>query len=334
MFVDRVKIFAKAGDGGRGCVSFRREKYVPHGGPDGGNGGDGGNVVLRVDKDTNQLSDLLYQSRLIAKNGEHGRGKKQHGKSSPDFIQKVPPGTVVRRLPEGELVADLVNIGEECVLCKGGRGGRGNYTFKSSTHQAPREFGPGAPGEEGEYELEMKTVADIGIVGYPNAGKSTLISKISKAHPKVASYPFTTLTPIIGTIEYEDFRTLRIADIPGLVEGAHQNVGLGHGFLRHIERCRTLIILLDMAGIDGRDPREDYVQLLKELELHNPEIMEKPRIVVANKMDCPESAENLKKFKRKNRGKIYLISAQQEDGLAELKELFYEKLIKSDGRSS
>jgi len=328
MFVDRVKIYAKAGDGGNGCVSFRREKYIPKGGPDGGNGGDGGNVVLRVDKDTNHLSDLLYQSRLIAKAGESGRGKKQHGRSASSLVVKVPPGTMIFRMPEHERVVDLVQIGEEFVLCKGGRGGRGNATFKSSTHQAPREFGYGQAGEEGKFALELKTVADVGLVGYPNAGKSTLLSKLSKANPKIAPYPFTTLTPILGTLEFsDDYKSLRIADIPGLVEGAHENVGLGHGFLRHIERCRLLALLIDMAGTEGRDPREDYAQLLKELELYNPDILKKPQIIVANKMDCEGAKENLKKFKRKFRGKIFEISAQKEEGLEELKQELYRLIV-------
>jgi GTPase len=328
MFVDRVKIYAKAGDGGNGCVSFRREKFIPKGGPDGGNGGNGGNVVLKVDKDTNQLSDFLYKSQLIAKRGEHGRGKKQHGKTAPDLLLKVPPGTMISRLPDRELVADLVTIGEEFLLCAGGRGGRGNYTFQSSTHQAPREFGRGKPGDEGEFEMELKSIADAGLVGYPNAGKSSIISKISKAHPKIAPYPFTTLHPVVGTVEFEDYSSLRIADVPGLVEGAHENVGLGHDFLRHIERCKILLIVLDMAGVDGRDPRTDYTQLLKELELYNPEILEKPRHVIANKMDLPEAVENLKKFKKKYRFKVLSISAEKGDGLTELRQLLYDKVIK------
>ncbi len=329
MFVDRVKIYAKAGDGGSGCVSFRREKYVPKGGPDGGNGGDGGDVILRVDRDTNQLSDLLYQSRIVAKRGESGHGKKKHGRSAQSLVIKVPSGTSVFRLPERELVIDLVEIGEEFILCKGGRGGRGNSTFKSSTHQAPREFTPGQEGEEGQFQLELKTVADVGLVGYPNAGKSTLLSKLSQAQPKIASYPFTTLTPILGTLEFrDDYKSIRVADIPGLVEGAHLNVGLGHGFLRHIERCRLLVIILDMAGVDGRDPRKDYAQLLKELELYNEELLEKPRIVVANKMDCQASKQNLKKFKRKWKIPILEISAQEGKGLDVLTREFHRRLLK------
>jgi len=327
MFVDRVKIHAKAGDGGNGCVSFRREKFVPRGGPDGGNGGCGGNVILHVDKDTDQLSGLLYRPGLIAKRGGHGRGKKQHGANGGHFTVKVPPGTVVRRLPGGEMVADLVAVGEDFILCAGGRGGRGNYTFKRSDHQAPREFDYGEHGEDGEFELELKIVADVGIVGYPNAGKSTLLSKISRARPKIASYPFTTLNPVIGTVEYEDYKTLRIADIPGLVEGAHRNVGLGHGFLRHIERCRFILILLDMAGVDGRDPCKDYTRLLEEVKLYNPQILKKPRLVVANKMDRPESEIYLKKFKRLYRGRLLKISAEERIGLNELRNLLHEKLL-------
>lgn len=327
MFVDHVKIYAKAGDGGNGCVSFRREKFVPKGGPDGGHGGNGGNVVLRVDRETNQLAHLFYQPRQIARRGGHGRGKKQHGRSAENLIVPVPAGTLVRRLPERELVTDLVNLNEEFVLCAGGRGGRGNSAFTSSTHQAPREFEKGHPGEEGEFELELKLVADVGLVGYPNAGKSTLISRISNAHPKVAPYPFTTLTPVIGTIEFDGYRKLRIADVPGLVEGAHRNVGLGHGFLRHIERCHLLVILLDMSGIDGRQPWDDYRQLLRELELHSPSIMEKPRLVVANKMDRPESTPNLAKFKRRHRIKVVPISAQEGQGVEKLLKLLQEKAL-------
>lgn len=328
MFIDRVKIYAKAGDGGNGCVSFRREKFIPKGGPDGGNGGDGGNVILKVDKDTNQLSDFLYQSQLIAKRGEHGRGKKQHGKTAPNLILKVPPGTIISRLPDRELVADLVHIGEEFTLCSGGRGGRGNYTFKSSTHQAPREFGFGKPGDEGEFEMELKSIADAGLVGFPNAGKSSIISKISKAHPKIAPYPFTTLHPIIGTMEFDDYQSIRIADIPGLVEGAHENVGLGHDFLRHIERCKILLIVLDMAGVDGRDPRKDYAQLLKELEFYNPEILDKPRYIIANKMDLPEAIENFKKFRKKYRVTTLSLSAEKGTGLSELRQLLYDQVVK------
>ena len=360
MFVDKVKIRVKAGDGGNGCVSFRREKYVEHGGPDGGDGGRGGNIVLVADKNVTDLSDFYFHPRLVAKHGVHGRGKNCFGRSASNVIVKVPIGTQVFRLtapvrqrtpsnyhpaaateefdptstvgmpftpgrakqlkreddellpstietiqPEvvetgRELIADLVEDDQRFVLAKGGRGGRGNATFKSSTHRAPREFEYGEPGETLDVELELKTLADVGLIGFPNAGKSTLISKITHAHPKIAAYPFTTLTPNVGIVTYDDdFTRIRVADIPGLIEGAHAGRGLGHDFLRHIERCALLIVLLDMAGVDGRKPHDDYQQLLKELELHNPEILEKSRLVVANKMDLPEAKKNLAAFKRK-----------------------------------
>ena len=370
MFVDKVKIRVKAGDGGNGCVSFRREKYVDRGGPDGGDGGKGGDVVLVADKNLTDLSDFYYQPRLIAKHGVHGRGKNCFGRSAKNVVVKVPIGTqvfrltapikqrspsryhpaaateefdprvtvgmpftpgrakqlaearhaeqkdAVGRLPSRgveeidipasdtgrELIADLVEDGQRFVLAKGGRGGRGNAVFKSSTHQAPREFEYGEPGEQLDVELELKTLADVGLIGFPNAGKSTLISKITNAHPKVAPYPFTTLTPNVGILNYGDFTRIRIADIPGLIEGAHAGKGLGHDFLRHIERCQLLVVLLDMAGVDGRKPYDDYRQLLAELELYNPEILKKKWLVVANKMDLPQAKKNLAAFKRQVAG--------------------------------
>ena len=326
MFVDKVKIHAKAGDGGNGCVSFRREKYVDRGGPDGGDGGKGGDVVLVADKNVDNLVDLYYAPRLVAKDGGHGRGKDCTGRSAKDVLVKVPIGTQVFRLTrpirqpaltryhpaaateefdptavvgqvassiqpaeatdadasgdraeawpsdraqiDRELIADLVEDGQQFVLAKGGKGGHGNTHYKSSTHRAPREFEYGEPGEELRAELELKTLADVGLVGFPNAGKSTLISRITKAHPKVAPYPFTTLAPNVGIITYDDdFTRVRVADIPGLIEGAHAGKGLGHDFLRHIERCGLLLVLLDMAGVDGRRPWDDYQQLLEELEV-------------------------------------------------------------------
>jgi len=327
MFVDRVKIYAKAGDGGNGCLSFRREKYVPRGGPDGGHGGRGGNITLCVDEDVNHLEHLFYRPRLVAGRGGHGRGKQQAGRAAENLIIPVPPGTFVRRLPDGGMVADLVAPGHEFVLCAGGDGGRGNSAFKSSVNQAPRRAEKGWPGEEGKFELELKLVADAGLVGFPNAGKSTLISRLTKARPKIAAYPFTTLHPVIGAIEFEDYRKIRIADIPGLVGGAHRNVGLGHGFLRHIERCRLLLILLDMAGSDGRDPLEDHAQLLKELKLYNPQILKKPRLAVANKMDLAASAANLKRFKRRFRMTIVPISAEKGDGVGNLLNLLKQKML-------
>ncbi|MGD0650120.1 MAG: Obg family GTPase [Verrucomicrobiia bacterium] len=348
MFVDKVRIHAKAGDGGNGCVSFRREKYVDRGGPDGGDGGKGGNIVLVADKNVDNLVDLYYAPRLVTKHGGHGRGKNCTGRSAKDVLVRVPIGTQVFRLTRPtrqraptryhpaaateefdadavvgcvpsrsesavteapaevsgptttrELIADLVEDGQRFILAKGGKGGYGNTHFKSSTHRAPREFEYGEPGEELDAELELKTLADVGLVGFPNAGKSTLISKITRAHPKIAPYPFTTLTPTVGIITYDDYERVRVADIPGLIEGAHAGKGLGHGFLRHIERCKLLILLLDMAGVDGRKPWDDFKQLLQELELYKSEILEKPHLVVANKMDLPEARKNLAAFKRK-----------------------------------
>lgn len=362
MFVDKVKIRAKAGDGGNGCVSFRREKYVDRGGPDGGNGGRGGNVVLVADKNVDNLTDLYFTPRLVAKPGDHGRGKNCYGRSARDVVVKVPIGTQVFRLTrvtrrraltryhpaaatevfspttevgkpyaevtvaeseptgERELIADLVEDAQRFVLARGGNGGRGNTAFKSSTLQAPRDFEYGEPGEELDAELELKTLADVGLVGYPNAGKSTLISKLTHARPKIASYPFTTLTPNVGIITFDDdFGRVRIADIPGLIGGAHAGKGLGHDFLRHIERCKLLILLLDMAGVDGRKPHDDYRQLLKELELYNPEILDKPRLVVANKMDLPVAKKNLAAFKRKHRVRVAGISALAGEGVEKLK---------------
>ena len=361
MFVDKLKIHARAGDGGNGCVSFRREKYVDRGGPDGGDGGKGGDVILVADKNVSDLSDLFYQPRLIAKHGDHGRGKGCSGRGAKNIIARVPIGTqvfllsqitrerrssryhpaaatevfsatadvgqpfaskraaVVEPVDERELLADLVEDGQRFILARGGHGGRGNTHFKSSIHRAPREFEYGEPGEELEAELILKTIADVGLVGYPNAGKSTLISKITNAHPKTAPYPFTTLSPNVGVLTYDDFKRIRVADIPGLIEGAHAGKGLGHDFLRHVERCKLLIVLVDMAGVDGRKPHDDFKQLLTELKLYNPEILKKPRVVVANKMDLPAAAKNLTAFRRKHRGAVVKISALQAEGLEKLK---------------
>lgn len=356
MFVDQIKVYARAGHGGKGAVAFHREAYVPKGGPSGGNGGRGGNVILQADHDLNNLIGQFYRPRLIAQDGEGGGGKGMDGLAGKDLIVKVPCGTLVWKLPsappapekseddeeeepptmlmassnkrslirragnelavelnleddgsekaepisgDAELVADLTEDGQQFILCKAGRGGLGNRNFATSVRQTPRFAQPGEPGEEGEYRLELRTVAEVGIVGYPNAGKSTLLTAISKARPKVAAYPFTTLHPQIGIVEYPDFHRLTVCDVPGLIEGAHQNVGLGHGFLRHIQRCKFLVILLDMAGIDGRNPWDDYKMLLRELELYDATMLEKPRLVVANKMDEAVAEENLKKFKKK-----------------------------------
>jgi len=384
MFIDEMKIVARAGHGGKGCVAFHREAYITKGGPSGGNGGRGGNVILQADHDLNNLIAQYYQPRLIAQKGESGLGKGMDGRAGKDLIIKVPCGTLVWRLPsparspepvateteeslepatlrlstsrrplirhsgreraveidlstepepdrtpghsdKGELIADLTEHGRQFVLCKGGRGGLGNRNFATAARQAPRFAQPGEPGEEGEFRFELRIIADVGLVGYPNAGKSTLLTAISQARPKVAPYPFTTLHPQIGIVEYPDWHRLVVCDVPGLIEGAHKNVGLGHAFLRHIERCKILVLLLDMAGTDGRSPWDDHQQLLNELGLHDPALLEKPRLVVANKMDEPVAEENLKKFKRKNRKTPVLpIAAGFDQGVDEFKKLIRE----------
>ena len=390
MFIDEIKVFAAAGHGGKGCIAFHREAYITKGGPSGGNGGRGGDVILQADDDLNNLLHQFYQPRLIAERGEGGMGKGCDGHAGKDLIIKVPCGTLVWKLPtpiepleessdeeaeegdadpkakpallsatakrpiirhlgterafeenlaeeeeateattregrdrdKGELIADLTTDGQRFILCKGGRGGLGNRNFATARHQTPRFAQPGEEGAAGDFLLELRIMADAGIVGYPNAGKSTLLAAISKARPKIAPYPFTTLTPQIGIVEYPDWKRLTVCDVPGLIAGAHQNVGLGHAFLRHIERCKVIVILIDMAAVDGREPWDDYKQLLQELELYDPTLLDKPRLVVANKMDEPPAEENLKKFKRKIRKVPVLpISAAFDQAVDEFKEL-------------
>jgi GTP-binding protein len=388
MFIDEIKVYARAGHGGKGCVAFHREAFITKGGPSGGNGGRGGSVILQADHDLNNLIGQYYIPKLIAGVGEAGMGRGMDGLAGKDLIVKVPCGTMVWSLPDerppessepeetepeededaeairrlklgtaqrpvirhsgseraveidlaaspepgvtrprkagenAELIADLTEDGQQFVLCKGGRGGLGNRNFATARHQTPRFAQPGEPGDEGSFVLELRIIAEVGLVGYPNAGKSTLLTAISKARPKVAPYPFTTLTPQIGIVEYPDWFRLTVCDVPGLIEGAHQNVGLGHSFLRHIQRCKIIVILLDMAGIDGRKPWDDYRQLLRELELYNPAMLEKPRFVVANKMDEPDAEANLKAFKRKVRKTPVLpISAAFDEGVDKFKQL-------------
>jgi GTP-binding protein len=388
MFVDEIQVFARAGHGGKGAVAFHREAYVPKGGPSGGNGGRGGDVILEADHDLNNLINQFFVPRLLAEHGQGGMGKGMDGKAGKDLIIKVPCGTLVWRkarpapLPEGvtasdpdadpgagdtgsdadteepmmipsanaarpvirssggiqaveldlsagdvgggdnrkaekgELVCDLTENGQRFVLCKGGRGGLGNRNFATSVRQAPRFAQPGEAGDEGEFLFELRMIAEVGLVGYPNAGKSTLLAAISHARPKIAAYPFTTLTPQVGILEYPDFARLTICDVPGLIAGAHRNVGLGHAFLRHIARCKILVILLDMAGTDNRAPWDDYKSLLEELELYDPALLERPRLVVANKMDETQAEANLKSFKRRIRKVPVLpISAAFDEGI-------------------
>jgi GTPase len=356
MFVDQIKVHAKAGDGGDGCVSFRREKFVPRGGPDGGDGGKGGDIVLKADVQKDNLVDFFYQPLLRAKRGEHGMGKKMFGRQGANAIYPVPVGTLVYRVPatpvkapseieiEGgatptkqridpadcELLADLSTPEQEYLLCKGGEGGKGNVHFKSSRNRAPRQYTEGGEGEEGFFLLELRTIADAGLVGYPNAGKSTLLGAISAAHPKVASYPFTTLNPIVGVVEFPDYSRITVADIPGLIEGAHRNVGLGHDFLRHIVRCRLLIFVLDIAGSEGRNPIADLDSLRRELDLYDPQLGQRQWMIVANKMDLPSAEDNLAALKQRYPDRIIVsVSAKNRIGVDEFKEQLAE-LVRPD----
>jgi GTP-binding protein len=293
-FIDEVKIRVIAGDGGRGAVSFRREKFVPRGGPNGGDGGDGGNVVAVAEPQLTTLLDLRYQKQYKAGRGQHGMGKEQHGKRGEDRIIKVPVGTIIRDAATGELLGDLKTPGEQVIVAAGGRGGKGNAHFVSSTNRSPRFAQPGEPGETRELAIELRLLADVGIIGLPNAGKSTLISAISAVRPKIADYPFTTLVPNLGVVQYGDAQSFVVADIPGLIEGAHQGQGLGHKFLRHIVRTTVLIHLLDASTIKEDNPLVDWVTVNRELALFDPGLMEKPQIVVVNKLDIPEARPNEK----------------------------------------
>jgi GTPase len=411
MFIDEIKVYARAGHGGKGAIAFHREAYVPKGGPSGGNGGRGGDVILEADHDLNNLIGQFYNPRLIAQSGEGGMGKGMDGHAGKDLIIKVPVGTLVWKLedttpkpekmrsndddddddegeegeeesgedagkgkpgfkmstgarpvirhagsaraveinleeeddetasepvPEvqGELVADLTENGQRFILCKGGRGGLGNRNFATSRRQTPRFAQPGEPGTEGTFRLELRFMADVAVLGYPNAGKSTLLTAISKARPKVAPYPFTTLHPQIGIVEYADHKRIVVCDVPGLIEGAHKNIGLGHSFLRHIKRTKILVILLDMAGTDNRAPWDDYKSLLNEVGLYDAELLKKPRLVVANKMDEAAAEENLKKFKRKiTKTPVLPIAAAFDEGVDKFKKLIREELEDAEADS-
>ena len=361
MFVDHIKIHAKAGDGGNGVISFRREKFVPKGGPDGGDGGKGSDVVLVVDVNVDTLAGFFYEPIIKGKAGDHGGNKNCTGRAAKPTLIKVPVGTLVYRIPHGtpkassyhitegftfvdiekealeeetteqtgtgetpltpfELVTDLTTPGEEFILCQGGKGGKGNTRFKTSLNRVPREFTPGEEGEEGDFYLELRKIADAGLVGYPNAGKSTLLGKISAAHPKVAPYPFTTLHPIVGVVEFPGFKRTTVADIPGLVEGAHRNIGLGHEFLRHVVRCKLLIHVVDVAGSEGRNPVEDLNKIREELKLYDPGLTERPWIIVANKIDLPDAADNLKALKRHfKKVEVFGLSADSGEGVEKFK---------------
>ncbi|MGM9930351.1 GTPase ObgE [Pradoshia sp.] len=320
MFVDQVKIYVKGGDGGNGMVAFRREKYVPKGGPAGGDGGHGANVVFEVEEGLRTLMDFRYKRHFKAPRGEHGMSKNQHGKNSPDMIVKVPPGTVVSDADTGEIIADLTEHGQRAIIAKGGRGGRGNTRFATPANPAPELSEKGEPGVERNIIMELKLLADVGLVGFPSVGKSTLLASVSAARPKIAEYHFTTIVPNLGVVETEDGRSFVMADLPGLIEGAHEGVGLGHQFLRHIERTRVIVHVIDMSGQEGRNPYEDYVTINKELEEYNLRLTERPQIIAASKMDMPDSEENLKAFKERLEEdvQIFPISSVTREGLREL----------------
>jgi GTP-binding protein len=339
MFIDHIRIFAKAGDGGNGVVSWRREKFVPRGGPDGGDGGAGGDIILVVDPSTDNLRAYHYDPKLVAEDGKNGAGGRKTGKSGKRVIGKVPPGTVVyrsnavtvqeavehERSDEGidlEPIADLTEVGQEFVLCKGGEPGQGNWNFKTATNRTPVEHTLGTPGEQSVFYLELRRIADAGLVGFPNAGKSTLLGKLSAAKPKVASYPFTTLQPVVGVVEFPGYRRCTIADIPGLIEGAHENRGLGHEFLRHITRCRVLLFVIDMAGSEGRDPISDLEILRREIKEYDDELARFPWKIIANKMDLEGAADHLEAFRaRFPKIDIIPISAENDQGLDDLKQV-------------
>ncbi|WP_062050636.1 GTPase ObgE [Bacillus sp. JCM 19034] len=328
MFVDKVKVYVKGGDGGNGQVSFRREKYVPDGGPAGGDGGRGASVVFEVEEGLRTLMDFRYQRHFKASRGEHGRPKNQHGKNAEDMIVKVPPGTTVIDAETEQVIADLTEHGQRAVIAKGGRGGRGNTRFATPANPAPEIAENGEPGQERDVILELKVLADVGLVGFPSVGKSTLLSVVSAAKPKIADYHFTTISPNLGVVETEDQRSFVMADLPGLIEGAHEGVGLGHQFLRHIERTRVIVHVIDMSALEGRDPYEDFLLINEELKQFNLRLLERPQIIVANKMDMPDSEANLEKFKEQINADypIFPISAVTRQGLRELLLTIADKL--------
>lgn len=320
MFVDQVKVYIKAGNGGNGLVAYRREKYVPLGGPAGGDGGDGGNVIFEVDEGLNTLMDFRYQKHFKAKRGENGMNQKQHGKNAEPMIIPVPPGTTVKDDDTGEVIADLLEHKQQAVIAGGGRGGRGNARFATARNPAPEIAENGEPGRERYIQIELKLIADVGLVGFPSVGKSTLLSVVTAAKPKIADYHFTTLAPNLGVVETPDQRSFVMADLPGLIEGAHEGIGLGHQFLRHVERTRVIVHIIDMAAMEGRDPFEDYVAINQELQAYDNSFKDRPQIIVANKMDMPSAKDNLAAFRSQLQDdyQIFPVSAITRDGLNEL----------------
>lgn len=318
MFIDRARIFVKGGDGGNGMSTFRREKYVAKGGPNGGDGGRGGEVVLIVDENINTLMDFRYKRQFKAERGENGGSSNKFGRCGELLYVKVPPGTIVRDEETDAIMADLTENGQTFVVAKGGRGGRGNAKFVTSVHRAPTFAEKGEPGEERWLKLELKLLADAGLVGYPSVGKSSILARVSAAKPEIAAYHFTTLSPVLGVVSLGEGRNFVLADIPGLIEGAHEGIGLGHDFLRHIERTKVIIHVLDIAGLEGRDPLDDYRQINEELKLYNERLATRPQIIAANKIDLPEAQENLEKviayFKEQGQ-EVFPISAATGEGL-------------------
>lgn len=325
MFIDQATIYVKAGYGGNGIISFRREKYIPKGGPDGGNGGNGGSIILRADRQLTTLMDFRYKHKYYAESGEHGMGANKTGKTGKDTILRVPAGTVIKDADTDELIADLVNDGDEIIIVKGGRGGKGNAKFATSTDQAPRRATKGTEGEEKNIQLELKLLADVGLVGFPNAGKSTLISRISAAKPKIADYPFTTLIPNLGIVRYSEEKSFVVADMPGLIEGAHTGKGLGIEFLRHIERTRVLVFMIECIA---DDPKAQYKTLANELKSFNETMLKKPQIIAITKMDLVDDAikKSLKKLKFPKSIPLIHISAVTGEGLKALIDSMWKKL--------
>lgn len=319
MFIDIAKIKVKAGDGGDGAVAFHREKYVASGGPDGGDGGRGGSVVFQVDDNLSTLADFRYKRKYVAQRGENGRGNRCFGKSAPDLVVRVPRGTLIKDAETGRVLADLSGD-EPQVIAKGGRGGWGNSHFATPTRQTPRFAKPGTPGEELEVQLELKLLADVGLVGFPNVGKSTLVSVVSEAKPNIANYHFTTLTPVLGVVRMQEGKSFVMADIPGLIEGAWQGVGLGHQFLRHVERCRLLVHIVDVAGSEGRDPKEDFRVINEELQKFNPDLARRPMLVAGNKCDLAsdEQVEEFRRFVEEQGYEFFPIMAPIRQGVDEL----------------
>ena len=326
MFVDVAKIWVKAGDGGHGCVSFRREKFIPKGGPDGGDGGNGGSIFFEAVENVDTLSDFTGKHHFKAGNGQPGQGSNKHGADGKDLIIKAPPGTLIYDTDLDLLLKDLNEIGMKVCVCLGGRGGKGNKQFATSTNQTPRNAQPGKPGQERNIRLELKLIADVGLVGLPNAGKSTLISRCSAARPKIADYPFTTLEPVLGIVELSGYRRFVMADIPGLIEGAHDGAGLGFEFLRHIERTRILVHILDIMPVDGADPLENYKAIREELEQYSKTLADKPEVIVANKIDLDPGGDIVADIQNRLGREVYPISAVTGQGIKELAELLWQKV--------